>query len=117
MSDGGKKPEDVKGSKDGLEKETSGNGGQFKDDKANKRVPVYHEVQSRQLCAMHVLNCLFQRPEFDQAQLDNICRNLSPDAWINPHKSMLGLGNYDVNVVMSALQGKDYETKWFDKRK
>jgi josephin len=30
---------------------------------------------------------------------------------------MLGLGNYDVNVLMTALQSKGYEAKWFDKRK
>lgn len=42
---------------------------------------------------------------------------LSPSTWINPHKSLLGLGNYDVNVLMSALQSRGYEAKWFDKRK
>ena len=30
---------------------------------------------------------------------------------------MLGLGNYDVNVLMKALQSKGYEAEWFDKRK
>ncbi len=30
---------------------------------------------------------------------------------------MLGLGNYDVNVLMAALQLKGYEAMWFDKRK
>ncbi|KAL9956471.1 hypothetical protein ACROYT_G037950 [Oculina patagonica] len=29
---------------------------------------------------------------------------------------MLGLGNYDVNVLMAALQLKEYEAVWFDKR-
>ena len=42
---------------------------------------------------------------------------LAPGTWINPHKSLLGLGNYDVNVLMSALQSRGYEAKWFDKRK
>jgi len=44
------------------------------------------------------------------------CR-LSPDTWINPHRSMLGIGNYDINVIMVALQSHGYETVWFDKRK
>jgi len=44
------------------------------------------------------------------------CR-LSPDAWINPHRSLLGIGNYDINVIMVALQSRGYETVWFDKRK
>ena len=30
---------------------------------------------------------------------------------------MFGLGNYDINVIMAALQKKNYETVWFDKRK
>ncbi len=78
---------------------------------------AYHERQSCQLCALHVLNNLFGGKEFDKAELDGICYRLSPDAWINPHKSVLGLGNYDVNVIMSALQTKGYEVKWFDKRR
>lgn len=42
---------------------------------------------------------------------------LSPDHFINPHRSLLGLGNYDVNVLMAAVQTKSCETIWFDKRK
>lgn len=30
---------------------------------------------------------------------------------------MLGLGNYDINVIMAALQKKGCEAVWFDKRK
>jgi josephin len=36
---------------------------------------------------------------------------------INPHKSLLGLGNYDVNVIMASLQIKGFQAVWFDKRK
>jgi len=42
---------------------------------------------------------------------------LSPEEFINPHKSILGRGNYNINVVMKALQLKNYEAIWFDKRK
>jgi len=45
-----------------------------------------------------------------------IC-SLSPDSFINPHRSLLGFGNYDVNVLMAAVQMKECETIWFDKRK
>lgn len=38
-----------------------------------------------------------------QTDLDNICYSLSPDTWVNPHKSTIGLGNYDVNVVRNVL--------------
>ncbi|NXX22430.1 JOS1 protein, partial [Podargus strigoides] len=43
---------------------------------------------------------------------------LSPNTMVTPHKkSMLGNGNYDVNVIMAALQTKGYETVWWDKRR
>lgn len=79
---------------------------------------IYHEKQSKQLCALHVLNNLFQDANaFTKTDLDAICSRLSPDNWINPHKSMLGLGNYDVNILMTGLQDWGYKTIWFDKRK
>ncbi|XP_060587923.1 josephin-2-like [Ruditapes philippinarum] len=36
---------------------------------------------------------------------------------MNPHRNMLGLGNYDVNVLTAALQTKDLCLIWFDRRK
>ncbi|XP_031634594.1 josephin-like protein [Contarinia nasturtii] len=79
---------------------------------------IYHERQIRELCALHALNNLFQaKGSFTKTELDDICVQLSPDEWINPHKSMLGLGQYDVNVIMTALQLRNYEAIWFDKRK
>ncbi|CAH1154152.1 unnamed protein product [Phaedon cochleariae] len=79
---------------------------------------IYHEKQIRELCALHALNNLFQaKNAFTKPELDIICHSLSPDQWINPHKSMLGFGNYDINVIMKALQLRGYDTIWFDKRK
>ncbi|XP_028129243.1 josephin-like protein [Diabrotica virgifera virgifera] len=79
---------------------------------------IYHEKQIRELCALHALNNLFQaKGTFSKAELDLICTSLSPNHWINPHKSMLGLGNYDINVIMKALQDRGYEVIWFDKRR
>jgi len=79
---------------------------------------VYHEKQVRQMCALHVLNNLFQDGSaFTKADLDGICNDLDPTSWLNPHKSALGLGNYDVNVVMMALQKKGLKAVWFDKRR
>ena len=69
------------------------------------------------LCAVHSLNNLFQdRNAYSKEDLDAISYQLSPDSLVNPHKNMLGLGNYDVNVMMVALQLKNYEVVWFDKR-
>ncbi|XP_005092919.1 josephin-2 [Aplysia californica] len=79
---------------------------------------LYHERQEKQLCALHALNNLLQTKQaFTQKDLDDICNRLSPGTFINPHRSMLGRGNYDVNVLMAALQQKGLETVWFDKRK
>jgi len=79
---------------------------------------IYHEKQVKEMCALHALNNLFQDKEaFNKQMLDNICHSLSPDNLVNPHKSVLGLGNYDVNVLMAAVQLKGYEAIWFDKRR
>lgn len=79
---------------------------------------IYHERQSKELCALHALNNVFQSDSaFTQVHLDNLCHNLSPSTWLNPHKSMLGLGNYDVNVLTAALNSRECDTVWFDKRK
>ena len=80
---------------------------------------IYHERQSLQLCALHVVNNLMQQQEFSKSELDAICLELAPDSypWWNPHRSPLGLGNYDVNVIMTALQRRGFDTVWFDKRR
>lgn len=78
---------------------------------------IYHERQRQMLCAVHALNNLFQDGNaYSKADLDAISYSLSPDSFVNPHKNVLGLGNYDVNVLMAALQLKEYEAVWFDKR-
>ena len=71
----------------------------------------------KELCALHALNNVFQEKVFTKADLDSICSNLSPSTWFNPHRSWLGLGNYDINVLTAALQTKDFDLVWFDKRK
>nr|CDJ86148.1 Machado-Joseph disease protein MJD domain containing protein [Haemonchus contortus] len=72
-------------------------------------VTMYHERQSRQMCLVHALNALFQKPHFTSESLDEICYSLNESRWFNPHRSMLGLGNYDANVLMSALAMYDYQ--------
>uniref|UniRef100_T1J928 Josephin-2 n=1 Tax=Strigamia maritima TaxID=126957 RepID=T1J928_STRMM len=86
--------------------------------KPNCLKSIYHEKQVKELCALHALNNLFQNSSaFTKPLLDEICYNLSPNHFLNPHKSIFGLGNYDVNVIMAALQLKNCEAIWFDKRK
>ncbi|CAG8440585.1 6151_t:CDS:2, partial [Scutellospora calospora] len=68
-----------------------------------------------------------QNKAFSKEQLDDIALNLSKDTGpsikslnlflINPHKSVLGIGNYDINVLEVALQQYGLEIQWFDSRK
>ncbi|CAD5116149.1 DgyrCDS5071 [Dimorphilus gyrociliatus] len=79
---------------------------------------IYHEKQSRLLCAMHALNNFFQNDHpFSKSELDRICERLTPGSFINPHRNFLGLGNYDVNVLIAAFQSRNLETIWMDRRK
>ncbi|XP_038935196.1 josephin-1 isoform X1 [Rattus norvegicus] len=80
---------------------------------------IYHEKQRRELCALHALNNVFQDSNaFTRETLQEIFQRLSPNTVVTPHKkSMLGNGNYDVNVIMAALQTKGYEAVWWDKRR
>ncbi|KAH8272606.1 hypothetical protein KR018_004053, partial [Drosophila ironensis] len=54
---------------------------------------------------------------YSKNDLDDICVHLCPTGWINPHRSFLGLGNYDINVIIAALKTRNCEVVWFDKRK
>ncbi|KFD51808.1 hypothetical protein M513_07335 [Trichuris suis] len=94
---------------------------------------VYHEKQLLQLCAVHALNNLFQKAIYSKAQLDEICLRygltnfysvltlvccrLTPSRLLNPHRSMLGLGDYDINVIQEALLKTGCSALWFDRRK
>ncbi|XP_068610597.1 josephin-1 [Brachionichthys hirsutus] len=80
---------------------------------------IYHEKQRRELCALHALNNVFQDgTAFSKDALQDIYQRLSPGTLVTPHKkSMLGNGNYDVNVIMAALQTRGFEAVWWDKRR
>ncbi|XP_072312252.1 josephin-1 [Eucyclogobius newberryi] len=80
---------------------------------------IYHEKQRRELCALHALNNVFQDgTAFSRDALQEIYQRLSPSTLMTPHKkSMLGNGNYDVNVIMAALQTRGFEAVWWDKRR
>ncbi|XP_072703766.1 josephin-2 [Ciconia boyciana] len=78
---------------------------------------LYHERQRLELCALHALNNVLQRRCFTQEAADEICKRLAPAARLNPHRSLLGTGNYDVNVIMAALQSLELAAVWWDKRR
>ncbi|XP_067878342.1 josephin-2 isoform X4 [Heterodontus francisci] len=78
---------------------------------------LYHERQRLELCAVHSLNNLLQERLFSKEQLDRLCERLAPDSLLNPHRSILGTGNYDVNILIAALLTRDLAAIWWDKRR
>jgi hypothetical protein len=71
------------------------------------------------MLVVHML-CLcvqLQHRAFDVAGLNAICEELTPKKWFNPHKSIFGVGNYDINVIMRALSTYGLVVRWFDRRK
>ena len=75
----------------------------------------------------------FKKSDFDTLAVE-LKSKLSPHAWINPHKSFWGLGNYDANVLINAIQRKGkhirlwtmpssscystgFQVDWYDRRK
>jgi len=76
--------------------------------------PVYHEKQQLARCAVHALNNLLQEEAFNANLLDDIAHNLTPGnvLALNPHKSVLGIGNYDLNVIEKALDSIGLCFKW-----
>lgn len=82
---------------------------------------MYHERQRWAYCGVHAMNNLLQTKKYDKTDFDQVCQELvAPDDahWINPHKSILGVGNYDVNVLMVVLEQQlGFQVKWHDCRK
>ena len=86
--------------------------------KNKKQDEIYHERQRLQMCAIHAINNLFQGSEvLQRKEMNEICKNLSPNSLMNPHKSALGVGNYDINAIMAVMSMRGYEVVWFDKRR
>lgn len=93
----------------------------------NQRSEVYHERQRLQLCLLHALNNLFQEKEaFTRATLDAIAEKLIHDdptqeRWtpvsfvFKPHHNLI-TGNYDINVLIAALESKGKTVTWHDRR-
>ncbi|KAI9594878.1 Josephin-domain-containing protein [Syncephalis fuscata] len=91
---------------------------------------VYHEKQTGLLCAMHVVNNLLQKAVFSKKDLDAIADELGavsassapsqlsllPLTWRHPHRGIFG-GNYDINVLTTALNRHQLSLSWFDQRK
>ncbi|XP_048324368.1 josephin-like protein isoform X1 [Ziziphus jujuba] len=100
---------------------------------ANENTQIYHERQRLQFCLLHSLNNLFQNyvykqqeNAFTRASLNEIADKLVVDdtdkeTWtplsilFKPHHNTI-TGNYDINVLISALEGKGKSVIWHDRR-
>lgn len=92
---------------------------------------LYHEKQHLALCAVHATNNLLQSPACTKGDFDAACEQLLAPSqlqqssyyymyWLtnNPHRSVFGIGNYDVNVIMMVLEQKfGLQVTWHDSRK
>ncbi|XP_047340453.1 josephin-like protein [Impatiens glandulifera] len=99
-----------------------------------ERKEIYHEKQRLQFCLLHSLNNLFQESNaFTREQLNAIADRLILN---DPNKdSKPGIckwvfsffqrhdyynptsGNYDVNVLITAMEGRGKKVAWHDQRK
>ncbi|UMM21581.1 hypothetical protein L5515_003197 [Caenorhabditis briggsae] len=77
---------------------------------------LYHEKQKLQYCLIHTVNNILQKKEFDATKMDEICYGMNESKWFNPHRSWIGTGNYDANILMASLQKHNLKVVWFDKR-
>ncbi|KAK7372078.1 hypothetical protein VNO80_05447 [Phaseolus coccineus] len=96
--------------------------------KATNNSEVYHERQKLQFCLVHSLNSLFQQKDaFTRAKLNEISERLSleesnTETWtpfsvlFKPHHNVF-TGNYDINVLIAALEEKGKSVVWHDHRK
>ncbi|VFQ98232.1 unnamed protein product [Cuscuta campestris] len=91
------------------------------------RAQIYHERQRLQFCLLHTLNNLFQEKDaFTRADLNSISERLGLDdpnkgSWspisaiFKSHHNAI-TGNYDINVLVAALEGKGKSVVWHDRR-
>ncbi|XP_037074430.1 josephin-like protein [Pollicipes pollicipes] len=77
---------------------------------------IYHEKQVRELCALHALNNVLQDRQFTERQLDAICDQLAPGAWLNPTAPSSSAPATSTSMLMTALQQKGWDARWFDRR-
>ncbi|PHU30887.1 Josephin-like protein [Capsicum chinense] len=91
------------------------------------KTKIYHERQRLQFCLLHSLNNLFQGKDvFTKSDLNSIAEKLDVDdpnkgSWtpmsivFKPHHNEI-TGNYDINVLIAALEQKSKTVVWHDRR-
>ncbi|KXN73906.1 hypothetical protein CONCODRAFT_77149 [Conidiobolus coronatus NRRL 28638] len=79
---------------------------------------IYHEKQRKKMCGLHTLNNLLQKPQYSSNELNKIGFEINQfqGKWMNYYRNMCW-GDYDVNVLIVALQNSGVQVDWFDVRK
>jgi josephin len=71
-------------------------------------------------CAVHAANNLLQRRAFTSADFARVADTLTAPTFfglLSPHRSVLpGVGDFDANVLLTALSGEGLSFRWVDKR-
>eukprot|EP00177_Eucheuma_denticulatum_P005193 GFKZ01009459.1.p1 GENE.GFKZ01009459.1~~GFKZ01009459.1.p1 ORF type:complete len:200 (-),score=19.68 GFKZ01009459.1:106-669(-) len=77
---------------------------------------VYHERQQLLRCGLHATNALLRGPIYTASTMDEIADQMAVERswfrWSHPHRAIFGLGNYDVNVIMCALERRGLCARW-----
>lgn len=79
----------------------------------DEKPKLYHERQRLQLCALHSLNSLFQKNRFNKKNLDEIVNGYDK-SWCWNEYSTLFTGNYDLRIILDALQSEGYTLRAID---
>jgi hypothetical protein len=90
---------------------------------------MHHEQQEWMFCAIHSINTMLQHDKgshVTKKEMDEICEWLAEQTtkaeskmskpWFNPHRSWLHLGDYDANVLITALKRRSLSTSYHDSR-
>jgi josephin len=79
-------------------------------------------------CGIHCVNNMLQRKECTKENFDSWCESIHDEEvkqglatrslfGVNPHKSVFGVGNFDVNVLVKAFEQSGCQMEWTDRRK
>ena len=88
---------------------------------AARTFKIYREKQVKEMCALHSLNNMFQQKFFTKQTLDMLCNDdtsvSTATTFFNPNRSVFGTGNYNVSVILKAVQLREHQCIWFNKCK
>lgn len=65
------------------------------------------------------MNALLQRQAYTSAEFDTLADSLAIERrkpWFHPHRSVFGMGDYDANVLLFALEKEGCSTKWLTEK-